>query len=232
MQPTLICSQPWNGRARRAGRWPGEALELEVALGGERVARQELRELVHLAGAEGDVDEREALEHLLLDRLRPAAADADDPLGLFALQALGLAEVRDEAAVGRLADRAGVEQDQVGLARARAPRCSRATRASPSSARSRARSSGSRTSSGGSASSPKRIRRRPASRTSRARRSPIPSGRLVKPARRTQEAWRSRMHASDRGRSLGARATAARLPQTAGSLAIGGAAAPCRARSA
>ena len=101
---------------------PGEALELEVALGGQRVAREELRELVHLPGAEGDIDEREALEHLLLDRLRPAAADADDPLRLFALQALGLAEVGDEAAVGRLADRARVEQDQVGLARARAPR--------------------------------------------------------------------------------------------------------------
>ena len=69
----------------------GEALELEVALGGERVAREELGELVHLPGAEGDVDEREALEHLLLDRLRPAAADADDPLGAFALEALGLA---------------------------------------------------------------------------------------------------------------------------------------------
>ena len=56
----------------------GEALELEVALRGQRVAREELGQLVHLARAERDVDEREALEHLLLDRLRPAAADADD----------------------------------------------------------------------------------------------------------------------------------------------------------
>ena len=72
---------------------------------------------------------------------------------MFALQPLGLAEVRDEAAVGLLADRARVEQDQVGLGRAPAPRRSRATRASPSSARSRARSSGSRTWSRGSASS-------------------------------------------------------------------------------
>ena len=95
---------------------PGEALELEVALRAERVARQELGQPVHLAGAERHVDEREALEHLLLDRLRPAAADADHALGLFALQALGLTEMRDEAAVGRLADRARVEQDHVGLA--------------------------------------------------------------------------------------------------------------------
>ena len=131
----------------------GEALELEVALRGERVAREELGELVDLAGPEGDVHEREALEHLLLDRLRPAAADAHDALGLFALQPLGLAEMGDEAAVGRLADRAGVEEDQVRRPRAPAPRRSRATRASPSCARSRARSSGSRTWSGGSASS-------------------------------------------------------------------------------
>ena len=56
----------------------GEALELEEALRGERVRREELGELVHLPGAEGDVDEREPREDLVLDRLRPAAADADD----------------------------------------------------------------------------------------------------------------------------------------------------------
>ena len=79
LQPTLICTQPWNV-ARALGRQvAGEALELEEALGGQRVAGEELGELVHLAGAEGDVDEREAREHLLLDRLRPAAADADRP---------------------------------------------------------------------------------------------------------------------------------------------------------
>jgi hypothetical protein len=38
---------------------PGEALELEVALRGERVAGEELGELVDLSRAEGDVDERE-----------------------------------------------------------------------------------------------------------------------------------------------------------------------------
>jgi hypothetical protein len=92
-----------------------EALELEEALRGQRVRRQELGELVHLTGAEGDVDEREAREDLVLDRLRPAAADADDPLGVLALEALGVAEVREELAVGLLADRAGVEEDDVGV---------------------------------------------------------------------------------------------------------------------
>ena len=93
----------------------GEALELEEPLRADRVGRQELGEPADLARAEGDVDEREALEDLVLDRLRPAAADADDPAGILGLEALRLAEVRDEAAVRRLADRAGVEEDQVGV---------------------------------------------------------------------------------------------------------------------
>ena len=94
---------------------PGELLELEVALRGQRVAGQELGELVDLPGPEGDVDEGEALEDLVLDRLRPAAADADDPLRPLRLEPLRLAEVGQEAAVGVLADRAGVEEDQVGV---------------------------------------------------------------------------------------------------------------------
>ena len=93
----------------------GEALELEVALRAERVGGQELGELVDLARAEGDVDERELAEDVVLDRLRPAAADADDDVGPRALDALGLVQVGDEAAVGRLADRARVEEDEVGV---------------------------------------------------------------------------------------------------------------------
>src|SRR5205807_6112132 len=94
----------------------GEPLELEEPLRGQRVAGEELGDLMNLARAERDIDEREALEHLLLDRLRPAAADADDPLRLLALESLRLAQMRDEAAVRRLADRARVEQDQIRLA--------------------------------------------------------------------------------------------------------------------
>ena len=48
--------------------------------------REELRQLVHLAGAEGDVDERELAEHLILDRLRPAAADPDQHVRAAALE--------------------------------------------------------------------------------------------------------------------------------------------------
>ncbi len=63
----------------------GEALELKEALCRERVACEELGQLVHLAGPERDIHEREALEHLVLERLRPAAAHAHDSLRLFAL---------------------------------------------------------------------------------------------------------------------------------------------------
>src|SRR5437764_8767863 len=70
---------------------------------------------MHLPRAEGDVHEREAGEDLLLDRLGPATADSDDPLRLLVLEPLGLPEMSEEAAVGALADRARVEEDQVGL---------------------------------------------------------------------------------------------------------------------
>ncbi len=92
---------------------PGEALELEEALRADRVRGQKLGEAADLPGAEGDVHEREALEHLVLHRLRPATADSDDPARVLGLEPLGLAQVRDEARVRRLADRAGVEEDQV-----------------------------------------------------------------------------------------------------------------------
>ena len=98
-----------------AGQMAGEALELEEALRRQRVGREELGELVDLARTERDVDEREAREDLVLDGLRPAAADADDPLRVARLQALRLMQVGDEAAVGLLADRAGVEEDDVGI---------------------------------------------------------------------------------------------------------------------
>jgi hypothetical protein len=93
----------------------GEALELEEALRGDAVTRQELGELRHLSRAERDVDERELLEHLVLQRLRPAAADADHGVRLLGLEALRLAQVADQPVVRLLADRAGVEEDQVGV---------------------------------------------------------------------------------------------------------------------
>ena len=80
LQPAEICTQPWNVALARRRQVAGEALELEEALSGQRVAGQELGELVDLPGPERHVDERELPEHVVLDRLRPAAADADDDL--------------------------------------------------------------------------------------------------------------------------------------------------------
>ena len=93
----------------------GETLELEEALGGERVRGEELGQLMDLTGAEGDVDEGEAREHLLLDRLRPAPSHSDHRVGMPALERLGLPQMGHEAAVGGLADRAGVEEDEIGV---------------------------------------------------------------------------------------------------------------------
>ena len=56
-----------------------------------------------------------SLEDLVLERLGPAAADAHDPLGVLGLEPLRLAEVAEQPVVGRLTDRAGVEQDHVGV---------------------------------------------------------------------------------------------------------------------
>ena len=58
LHPGLVLARPLHRQVA------GEALELEVALGGERVRGEELGQLVDLARAEGDVDERELAEDL------------------------------------------------------------------------------------------------------------------------------------------------------------------------
>ena len=67
------------------------------------------------AGPEGDVDVRVQLEEPLPLRLGVAAADGDHLLGLARLEGRGLREVRGEALVGLLADRARVEDEDVRL---------------------------------------------------------------------------------------------------------------------
>ena len=114
LQPTEICTHAWNGRSRFGGRSPGSPrTRSSPAPRGRRMVRNS-PSLSIWPGPEGHVHERELLEDLVLQRLRPAAADAHDPLRVLALQPLGLAQVADQPVVGRLADRAGVEEDQVG----------------------------------------------------------------------------------------------------------------------
>ena len=76
--------------------------------------------------------------------LRQAAADGDLHAGPRGLDRRQVAEVAVEPVVGVLAHRAGVEHDDVGRARRRAPRRSPPPRAGRTAARSRARSSGTR----------------------------------------------------------------------------------------
>ena len=114
LQPTEICTQAWKRRSRFGRQMRRESLELEVALRPDVVRLQELGQAVDLARPEGDVHEREALEDLLLQGLRPAPSHSDDPARILGLEALRLAEVADQPVVGRLPDRAGVEEDQVG----------------------------------------------------------------------------------------------------------------------
>ena len=116
LQPIEICTQAWCGRSRSRRQVARELVE-----GREVAARHLAARLMKspsrrdVARAERQVDERVALEELVLHRLRPAAADDDRALGVRSLAARACIRWRDEAVVGLLADRAGVEDDDVGV---------------------------------------------------------------------------------------------------------------------
>ena len=74
-----------------------------------------IAEVCDRPGAERDVDSRVELEDPLALRLRVAAPDGDHTVGILALARGRLAEVRGELRVRLLPDRAGVEDDDVGL---------------------------------------------------------------------------------------------------------------------
>src|SRR5262249_12643991 len=99
-----LSGQP-GGEAALAGR--SERLSSHPhAAGPEPVA-----EMVDRARTESDVHERVLLEDAAALRLGVAASDRDHHSRLTALQRRGVAEVRGEALIGLLADRAGVEDD-------------------------------------------------------------------------------------------------------------------------
>ena len=99
---------------------PGEPLELEEALCGQRVTGEELGQLVDLPGPNATSTNGNRANTSSLTDCAQHPPTPDDPVGMLALEPLGLAEMGDEAVVGVLADRAGVEQDQVGMTRAAA----------------------------------------------------------------------------------------------------------------
>ena len=78
-----------------------------------------LAEMRDRARAERDVDLRIEREDAVALRLREAAADGDDRVGVRSLARAGVAEIRGELRVGLLPDRARVEDDDVRLLRAR-----------------------------------------------------------------------------------------------------------------
>ena len=73
-------------------------------------------QIADAAGAEGDVDPRELAQQVVALRLHQAAADGDHLVAAASpLAALGVLELGVELLVGLLADRAGVEDDDVGV---------------------------------------------------------------------------------------------------------------------
>ena len=136
-------------RVALGGQRRGEDLErledLELRLVVVAGALEQARQGAHVVRAEDDVDPRRLLEDDVLVLLGEASADGD----LHARRARRLthgevAEVAVELVVGVLAHGAGVDDDDVGLG-AVGRDVAGAPRASRSAARSRARSSGSRT---------------------------------------------------------------------------------------
>ena len=78
-------------------------------------AGEPVAEMRDRPGAERDVDERIQLEEALALRLGIAAADGDHLLGITLLQRPRLSEMRGEALIGLLADRARIEDEDVGF---------------------------------------------------------------------------------------------------------------------
>ena len=81
----------------------------------EAARAQPVAQVGDRARAERHVDERVELEDLLALRLGVAAADGDDAARVAVLQRLGVAEVGREPGVRLLANRAGVEDEDVGV---------------------------------------------------------------------------------------------------------------------
>src|SRR5262245_37355361 len=101
-------------RQRRA-----EGLVRAEAAAGDRVTTRldPVAEVRDRARPEGDVDERVALEDPLALRLRVAAPDGDDEIGLPALAGRGLSQIRGALRSRLLADGARVEHEHVGVVR-------------------------------------------------------------------------------------------------------------------
>ena len=122
LQPIETCTQALKRRSRCIGQRRGERLvraEPAARHGDSRPPSIHSPRCGIEPGPERDVDERIALEDPLALRLRVAAADRDDEIGLAALARRRVAEVRGELRVRLLADRARVEDEHVRALRRR-----------------------------------------------------------------------------------------------------------------
>ena len=117
LQPIDTCTQALNARSRCIGRSPAKCVVRAEAAARDAAPpdAEPLAEVRDRAGPERDVDLRVELEDPLALRLGVAAADRDHEVRVLALSRAGVAEVGGELRVGLLADRARVEDDDVGL---------------------------------------------------------------------------------------------------------------------
>ncbi len=120
LQPIEICTHAWKRRSRCIGSVAANLRSSPVPhaprVDAEAARAEPLAEVRDRARPERDVDVGIEREEPLALRLRVAAADGDDHLGPLALSRRSLTHVRGELRVRLLADRARVEDDDVGLA--------------------------------------------------------------------------------------------------------------------
>ena len=120
-------------RGREQSRRPGDIVAGEVLVRAEPAAvdpcatrAHPLAEVWDRTRPPGDVDLRVEVEDALLLRLGEAAADGDHEVGILTLSGTGVAEIGGELGVRFLADRARVEDHEIGLLlRDGLPQCKR-----------------------------------------------------------------------------------------------------------
>ncbi len=121
LQPTLTDTQAAYADSRRVGSVRREDLErledLDLRLVVDPRALEQRRQAADVVGAEDHVDPRRLLGDGRAVLLRQAAADRDLHAGPRGLLRREVAEVAVELVVGVLPHRAGVEDDDVGVAR-------------------------------------------------------------------------------------------------------------------
>jgi hypothetical protein len=113
LHPIEICSQPWNGRSRCDGSEPAKASNDPNQP--RCPASPSWSGATNVARAEREIDEGIALEQLVAHRFGPAAADHDPLCRVATLERGDVHQVLEKPAVRLLADRAGVEDDDVGI---------------------------------------------------------------------------------------------------------------------